>query len=204
MGFSAAVTNVCVCVCVCAGSLLRVGQSVSCRVCVGARAVHSALRRRRPLPLGRGWRSRGRVHCVGVCVCVCLCLVSQRVHPAMAKVVRGCTRYSASKVIAVPRPRRGRGTAIHFLRATNPPSSRNRGGPKGPSGGYKGPKSALNKICKLGSTNLYLTYGRRLLSTPTCGPYGFHSARSSRDGASSLRLFVCVCAPPSGLVRREP
>ena len=131
---------------------------------------------------------RGRV-----CVCVCLCPVSQRVHPAMAKVVRGCTRYSASKVIAVPRPRRGRGTAIHFLRATNPPSSRNRGGPKGPSGGYKGLRSALNKICKLGSTNLYLTYGRRLLSTPTCGLYGFHSARSSRDGASSLRLNACVC-----------
>ena len=82
---------VCVCVCVCLWSLLRVGQSVSCRVCVGARAVHSALRRRRPLPLGRGWRSRGRVHCVGVCVCVSLSCQSegaplyghddQRVHP---------------------------------------------------------------------------------------------------------------------------
>ena len=169
------VCGVCVGVCVCHYTMS--GCRLVVCVCVGARAVHSALRRCRPLPLGRGWRSRGRVHCVGVCVCVCLCPVSQRVHPAMAKVVRGCTRYSASKVIAVPRPRRGRGTAIHFLTATTPPSSLKRGGPKGPSGGYKGPKPALNKICKLGSTNLYLTYGRRLLSTPTCGPYGFHSAR---------------------------
>ena len=59
-----------------------------------------------------------------------------------------------------------------------------RGGHKGPSGGYKGPKPALSKIYKLGSTNLYLTYGGRLLSTLTCGPYGPHSARPSRDGAS--------------------
>ncbi len=57
------------------------------------------------------------------------------------------------------------------------PSSRKCGGPKGPSGGYKGPKLALSKIYKLGSTNLYLTYGGRLFSTLTCGPYGFLSAR---------------------------
>ena len=66
----------------------------------------------------------------------------------------------------------------------------------GQSGGYKEPKPALSKIYKLGSTNLYLTYGGRLLSTLTCGPYGLHSARRD-DTAGRFATTVCVwCAWP--------
>ena len=73
-----------------------------------------------------------------------------------------------------------------------PTLSHKRGGHKGPSGGYKGPKPALSKIYKLGSTNLYLTYGGRLLSTLTCGPYGLHSARRD-DTAGRFATTTCVC-----------
>ena len=79
-----------------------------------------------------------------------------------------------------------------------PTLSRKRGGHKGPSGGYKRPKPALSNIYKLGSTNLYLTYGGRLLSTLTCGPYGLHSARrDDTAGRFATTVFVvcgvCVC-----------
>ncbi len=54
---------------------------------------------------------------------------------------------------------------IYVLPITSPPPI-SVGILVGQSGGYKGPTSGLSEIYKLGSTNLYLTYGRKLFLLP--------------------------------------
>ena len=119
---------------------------------------------------------------VCVCVCACVCVVCRWLKPSRLPAGMEGHRSGGSQPPCPMGPWVG----------TQSPSSRKRGGHKGPSGGYKGPKPALSKIYKLGSTNLYLTYGGRLLSTLTCGPYGLHSARRD-DTAGRFATTTCVC-----------
>ena len=145
-----------------------------------------------------------------MCLPGCVTESSCRRHGATLAVPRGTSPTALSvlsgiegtpKDLVVP-PSEGTGAPQETSSKSPPPVSV--GDLGGQSGGYKGPTLVLSKIYKLGSTNLYLTYGRRFFVTLTRGPYGLHAARRDDTACRTATKSVCVCVGSSRLASSLP